>query len=196
MAYVIPAMRLAQHQAQPSRLIARKTVAPAAIAASTAISTTKASSTPPPTTTTTETRDPAADFRALFTSHTSSTPAAAPTVQVAKMAPTAQEMFGPNPWMSNPGGVAPNGVPYSYNPYYFATQDTAAKVAQMVGGKAVAYSAITPYGPFQQNMPNYMVQMPDGREINAGVFASIFDHGYTAEFANRLVQTEITGNPA
>ena len=107
------------------------------------------------------------------------------------MAPTAQMLFGPNPWAANPGGMAPNGVSYGYNPYYFATAATAAKVAQMVGGTVVSANAMTPYGPFQQNQPNYLVQLPNGRQINAGLFAEFFDHGYTQEFVNRLVSAEL-----
>jgi hypothetical protein len=112
------------------------------------------------------------------------------------MAPTAQSLFGDNPWMSNPGGMAPNGVTYGYNPYYFATAATAAKVAQMVGGTVVQSNAITPNGPFQQNQPNYMVQLPNGRQIYAGIFASFFDHGYTQDFVNRLINSEINDGPA
>jgi len=45
-----------------------------------------------------------ARFRALFTGRT--TPAAAePPAQ--KPAPTAESVFGPNPWMSNPTGIGP-----------------------------------------------------------------------------------------
>jgi|KBSMisStandDraft_5_1062788.scaffolds.fasta_scaffold261757_3 hypothetical protein len=138
--------------------------------------------------------DPAADFKALFTMH--NPPAAAtapPPTPPPAMAPTAQDLFGPNPWMSNPGGIAPNGVQYSYNPYYFATAETAAKVAQMVGGTVVQSNALTPYGPFQQNQPNYMVQLPNGRQIYAGLFASFYDHGYTQDFVNKLVSAEIAG---
>ena len=138
------------------------------------------------------------DFRTLFTAGsnppvTVTAPAAAPT---SNLAPTAQSLFGPNPWMTNPGGVAPNGVTYNYNPYYFATADTAAKVAQMVGGTVVQENAITPYGPFQQNQPNYMVQLPSGRLINAGLFASFYDHGYTQDFVNRLVTSELNDTSA
>jgi hypothetical protein len=154
---------------------------------------TKTISTTPPSAAPAEApSDAAADFRALFSSH-SNPPAAAPTPPVSTAAPTAQSLFGPNPWMTNPGGTAPNGVTYGYNPYYFATADTAAKVAQMVGGTVVQSNAITPYGPFQQNAPNYMVQLPDGRQIYAGIFASFYDHGYTQEFVNRLVASEVNG---
>ena len=46
-------------------------------------------------------------------------------------APTAQSVFGPNPWIANPTGSAPDGSSYNYNPMYFATAATAALVAQM-----------------------------------------------------------------
>jgi hypothetical protein len=142
--------------------------------------------------------DPVADFRALFTAHSNPpVPVTAPPSDPGPlMAPTAQSLFGDNPWMSNPGGMAPNGVTYGYNPYYFATAATAAKVAQMVGGTVVQSNAITPNGPFQQNQPNYMVQLPNGRQIYAGIFASFFDHGYTQDFVNRLINSEINDGPA
>ena len=139
--------------------------------------------------------DPGANFRALFTSvpaAVSTAPVAPPTPAV----PTAQSMFGPNPWATNPGGMAPNGVSYSYNHYYFATPATAQKVAQMVGGKVVETNAITPFGPFQQNMPNQMVQLPSGRLINAGLFASFYDNGYSQQFIDRLVSSQINDAPA
>jgi hypothetical protein len=138
--------------------------------------------------------DPGANFRALFTMApaASTTPAAV----TAPVVPTAQSMFGPNPWATNPGGMAPNGVSYSYNHYYFATPATAQKVAQMVGGKVVEANAITPFGPFQQNMPNQMVELPGGRVINAGLFASFYDHGYSQQFIDRLVSSEINDAPA
>jgi hypothetical protein len=138
--------------------------------------------------------DAAADFKALFTMSNPPAPATAPPAALPPaMVPTAQDLFGPNPWMSNPGGIAANGVQYGYNPYYFATAETAAKVAQMVGGTVVQSNALTPYGPFQQNQPNYMVQLPNGRQIYAGLFASFYDHGYTQDFVNKLVAAEIAG---
>jgi hypothetical protein len=123
---------------------------------------------------------------------TTPAPATNNTPVTPAMAPTAESLFGPNPWMSNPGGMAPNGVSYSYNPYYFATAETAAKVAQMVGGTVVQSNALTPNGPFQQFQPNYMVQLPNGRQIYAGLFASFFDHGYTQDFVNKLIAAEIS----
>jgi hypothetical protein len=172
----------AMHPVQPSRLTART-------AAASLEPKTLADTPAPP-----EPSDPAADFKALFTMHsTAPTVAAPPAAPAPATVPTAQDLFGDNPWMSNPGGVAPNGVTYSYNPYYFATAETAAKVAQMVGGTVVQSNAITPYGPFQQNQPNYMVQLPNGRQIYAGLFASFYDHGYTQDFVNKLVAAEIAG---
>ena len=109
------------------------------------------------------------------------------------LAPTAQSLFGANPWSASPGGSGPAGS-YSYNPYYFATPATAAKVAQMLGGKVVATNAITPFGPFQQNQPNQMIQMPDGRLINAGLVAGFYDHGYTQQMVDKMIAAEVTGN--
>ena len=93
--------------------------------------------------------------------------------------------------MTNPGGKAPNGLTYNYNPVYFATPETAAKVAQMVGGKVVETNAITPLGPFQQNQPNEMVQLANGRMINAGIIASLYDHGYSQQYVDKLVSNEV-----
>src|SRR5664279_3910511 len=109
------------------------------------------------------------------------------------LAPTAQSLFGANPWSSDAGGSGPNGS-YSYNPYYFATPATAATVAQMLGGKVVTTDAITPYGPFKQNEQNHMVQMPDGRLINAGLVAGFYDHGYTQQTVDKMIAAEVSGN--
>jgi hypothetical protein len=108
------------------------------------------------------------------------------------MAPTAQSLFGANPWCSNAGGTGPYGS-YGYNSCYFATQATAAKVAQMLGGTVVSANAITPNGPFAQNQPNLMVQMPDGQLINAGLVAAFYDHGYTQQTVDKMVAAEVNG---
>ncbi len=114
-----------------------------------------------------------------------------PTVTEPAMAPSAQTLFGPNPWMTDAGGTGPNGS-YSYNKYYFASAETAAKVAQMVGGKVVTTMEFTPVGgPFRQNQPNQMVQLPDGRLINPGIIASYYDRGWTQQSVDRLVNCEI-----
>lgn len=118
---------------------------------------------------------------------------AAPAATASPMAATAQSLFGANPWCTDAGGTGPNSS-YSYNSYYFATPQTAARVAQMLGGKVVEMDAITPFGPFKQNQPNRMVQMPDGRLINAGVVAGFYDHGYTQQMVNKMIAAEVSGN--
>jgi hypothetical protein len=125
----------------------------------------------------------------------SPSPVVTPTAAVvtSPLAPTAQSLFGANPWIANAGGSGPNGS-YSYNQYYFATPQTAATVAQMLGGKVVAVDAITPSGPFTQTEPNQMVQMPDGRLINAGLVAGFYDHGYTQQTVDKMIAAEVSGN--
>jgi hypothetical protein len=150
----------------------------------------------------------AADFRALFSPKpAAAAPQAAPapmsnpastsvtsssvTTQTPASPPTAQSVFGDNPWITNPGGRAPNGITYNYNPIYFATPATAAKVAQMIGGTVVATNAITPFGPFQQNQPNQMVQLPSGRMLNAGIIADFYNHGYSQPYINMMISNEV-----
>ena len=109
-----------------------------------------------------------------------------------QMAPTAESLFGSSPWVSNAGGTGPNGD-YGYNRCYFATPATAAKVAQMLGGTVVKTDAITPYGPFKQNQPNLMVQMPNGKLVNAGLVAGFYDHGYTQQAVDAMIASETRG---
>ena len=177
MVHVNSALRLAQHDTFTQRNTSRRSTAPASAD----------SATPKSTTTNTSANPAADDFRALF----SGLPAPADTTPVPAPPPTAQSVFGPQPWITNPGGQAPNGVTYNFNPIYFATPATAAKVAQMVGGTVVATNAITPFGPFTQNQPNQMVQLPNGRMINAGIIASFYDRGYSQQYINMLVSNEV-----
>ena len=64
----------------------------------------------------------------------------------------------------------------------------------MLGGKVVAMDAITPLGPFQQNQQNQMVQMPDGRLINAGLVAGFYDHGFSQQAVDKMIAAEVSGN--
>ena len=64
----------------------------------------------------------------------------------------------------------------------------------MLGGTVVAQDAITPFGPFKQNQPNLMVQMPNGRLINAGLVAGFYEHGYTQQAVDRMIAGEISGD--
>jgi hypothetical protein len=155
------------------------------------------------------------DFRSIFNTNTqpaaaatatasasvggatvnTTSPAVVSTVSAASMypmAPTTESLFGANPWCTDAGGTGP-GCSYSYNPMYFATPATAAKVAQMLGGKVVAMNAITPFGPFQQNQPNLMVQMPDGKLINAGLVAGFYSHGYPQQMVDQMISSEVNG---
>jgi hypothetical protein len=117
------------------------------------------------------------------------TPAAAQVTPSA--APTAESVFGANPWVPNPVGFNPNGSQFSYNPVYFATSSTAQQVAKMLGGTVVASNALAPNA---QQQPNLMVQMPDGRMINAGLVASFYTHGYPQSYIDGLIDSEINGS--
>jgi hypothetical protein len=129
--------------------------------------------------------------------------------------PTAQELFGSSLFVTDPapGGSGPYG-PYRYNPIYFATPQTAAIVAHMLGGVVEDSYAITPYGPFKQNQPNLMVRMPilaadteaaargegdnqgraidpRGRLINAGLIANLFTTGQMLVNIERAISEEV-----
>ena len=135
--------------------------------------------------------DPAADFRGIFSGGiasvgTNNTPPPQPAP------PTAESVFGPNPWVTNPTCMGPNGQTVGYNPFYFATPETAAKVAQMVGGKVVQTYEFTPTGgAFAQQQPNQMVQLPDGRLVNPGLIASFYTHGYPQSYVDMMVASEV-----
>jgi hypothetical protein len=139
--------------------------------------------------------DPAADFKALFGSGNYSVSAPTTVTAPKAAAPTLESVFGGSPYVSNPGGTAPNGVSYGYNPTYFATQSAADKLAQMYGGTVVEKNAITPYGPFQQNQMNQMIQFPNGNVVNAGILASYFDRGWSQEQINGAIAGEINQIP-
>jgi hypothetical protein len=121
-------------------------------------------STPPNATTDAGTSDAEApasgtsDFQSLFNSQINSqstnTPAATttpapstttaapstatPATSAATDPPTPESVFGASPWVSDPTGTAPDGSTINFNPWYFATPQAAAQVAQMLGGTVVA----------------------------------------------------------
>ncbi len=119
-------------------------------------------------------------------------PAAAPTPTAPAAPPTAQSAFGANPWEGAPTGSGPTGT-YTYNQYYFATPQTAAQVAAMVGGTVVAVNALGgPAGnPFVQNQPNEMVKLSNGAMINPGLVASFYTHGYPQSMVDQMVANEV-----
>jgi hypothetical protein len=63
----------------------------------------------------------------------------------------------------------------------------------MLGGKVVETNAITPYGPFKQDQPNQMVQMPNGKLINPGLIAGLYNHGYTQQTVDSMIASEVSG---
>jgi hypothetical protein len=146
------------------------------------------------------------DFRTLLstapaTSGTGTTQSAvAPASQAPAYDPkasyTAEQVFGPSPWVTNPIGTGPNGITFGYNPLYFATEATAQQVAQMVGGKVVQsneFTKDTPGTPFAQQQPNEMVQLANGALINPGLIASLYTHGYPQWEVDQYVAAQVAG---
>jgi hypothetical protein len=128
-------------------------------------------------------------------SPTGATPGPAPATGATLGGDSAESPFGENPWLADPTGSGPGGMVTNYNPIYFATQQTAQTVAQMVGGTVVSGNEITtaPGSPFQQNQPNLMVQLPNGGLINPGLVADIYTHGWNTSFVDQQVANEVAG---
>ena len=125
--------------------------------------------------------------------------AAAPPASSAgatKAPPTAQSVFGPNVWVTDPTGLNPDGSSFGYNPIYFATESTAQTVAQMVGGTVITENAFTkPGNAFVQQQPNYMVQMPNGAIINPGLVASFYTLGFPQSQIDTMIAQEVANTP-
>jgi hypothetical protein len=126
-----------------------------------------------------------------------SAPNPLPAAAKAEACPTAESVFGGNPWIANAAGQGPLGL-YYYNPMYFATAATAARVAQMLGGKVVERNCLcsATASPFQQLQPNYMVELADGRTVNAGLVASLYTHGWSQSQVDRMIAIEAGPAPA
>ena len=144
-------------------------------------------SAPPPA----ATPSPILSFQALFSGKSSNTAVSAPNAGAA--APTVESAFGDHPWLDNPTGQYADGTTYGYNQQYFATPETAAMVAKMVGGTVVARNAITsaPGSPFQQQQPNLMVQLKNGAVINPGLVAGFYTHGYPQSLIDQMIANEV-----
>ena len=138
--------------------------------------------------------DPSTDgpspFQLLFGGQT--THAAPVTATLSNDPPTAESAFGPNPWSANPTGSA-FGQSWNYNPEYFATPETAEKVAEMVGGTVVQENGMVQHGPFTQCEPNEMVQLANGNLINPGLVAGFYTHGYSQQMIDQMIANEIKG---
>jgi hypothetical protein len=137
--------------------------------------------------------DAVADFRTLFGGNkpAASTPTAAPAQPAKQTNPTVQSVFGSNVYIADPGGVAPNGVAYTYNPQYFATRSTADKLAQMYGGTVVEQNALAPYCGYQQTHMNEMIRFSNGNVINAGLLASYYNQGWSQAQVDKAILAEI-----
>jgi hypothetical protein len=120
-------------------------------------------------------------------------PAAAPVAApAATVAPTIESTFGQQAYLDKPSGTGPLG-PYDYNPIYFATRDTANKVASLVGGTVVEKNDMVTGGPFQQSAPNEMIQFAGGRQVNAGLIANFYNHGYPQSYIDMLLKQVADG---
>ena len=143
--------------------------------------------------------DPVAAFQALFSGKSSNTPVSAtPATNTGAAVPTVESVFGDHPWLDNPTGQYADGTTYGYNQQYFATPETAAIVAKMVGGTVVAKNTITtaPGSPFQQQQPNQMVQLKNGALINAGLVAGFYTHGYPQSMIDQMIANEVANTSA
>jgi hypothetical protein len=65
----------------------------------------------------------------------------------------------------------------------------------MLGGTVVASNEMTPNGSsFAQQQPNLMVQLPNGRTVNAGQIASFYAHGYPQAYIDKLIANAVNGS--
>jgi hypothetical protein len=144
------------------------------------------------------------DFELLFggSSYNPADPMAASRVtpttpaSTAQTPPTAESVFGPDVWMSDPIGLNPDGSSFAYNPIYFATESTAQTVAQIIGGTVVTENVFTqPGNAFVQQQPNYMVEMPNGALINPGLVASFYTFGFSQSQINTMIAQEVANTP-
>lgn len=118
-------------------------------------------------------------------------PAAAQSVAQAVATPTAEEVFGANPWLTSPTGYSAAMGVYNYNPLYFATRQTAETVAKLLGGTVVEQNAMVGNAsPFLQTQANYMVQLPNGHLVNAGLTASYYTHGWSQAQIDRMLECD------
>ena len=137
-----------------------------------------------------------ATFNALFSGKSSNTVVAAPVAPPPPPPPTPESVFGGSPWLDNPAGESFDGSIYGFNPQYFATPQTAALVAKMVGGTVVAVNQMTsaPASPFHQQQPNLMVRLKNGTLINPGTVAGFYTHGYPQSIVDQMIANEVANS--
>jgi len=176
--------------------VAAATLKASAVAASTEQTAGAAAAVPAAVAASTEqTAGAAAAVPAAVAASTEQTVGAAADIRAADSsdAPTAESVFGSQPWLTTPTGSNPDGSQFSYNPLYFATPQTAQQIAAMVGGQVVEQKALAPNGPIQQNTLNEMIKLPNGTLVNAGLIAGFYEHGYPQSFVDQMIQNEIQG---
>jgi len=79
------------------------------------------------------------------------------------------------PVFQNASMTGPDGQSWPLNSSYFATLDTAGRIAQMYGtGEVVTQPAGGTGGPFGANAQEYHIRLEDGRLVNAGMLASYY----------------------
>lgn len=139
------------------------------------------------------------DFRDLFRNYQpaskapaapapTATPLTAPAPAVAP-GPSKLEI-GDDAFVAQPTGKMPDGRSYGFNPVYFASDETAQKIADLVGGIVVKRADLVDTGGFAQDQLNNMIQMPNGKLINAGLLASVFTHGYSEYYCEQFIARE------
>jgi len=172
--------------------LAKQELARTLAAAATSNSSTPATTTPASSGTTATAAVIPAATPATTAASTTATAATAAASTTASGPPTAQSVFGANPWEADPTGSGPLGT-YNYNPYYFATPQTAAEVASMVGGTVVQVNCFSQSAgnPFSQNQPNEMVRLSNGTMLNPGLVASFYTHGYPQSMVDQMVASEV-----
>ena len=106
---------------------------------------------------------------------------------------SAEDVFGPNPWIANPVVTGPNKknqiVEFPQNPLYYATEPTANLVLQMVSGTGIDEN--NPYAGNQRysaSNSQLVVTLPGGAWINAGLVAGFFTHGYPLDMIAVMIQ--------
>lgn len=109
-----------------------------------------------------------------------------------KYIPRVEEIFGETFWVESPQARHAGGF-WNINPLHFATDQTAAKLAEMLGGKAVQrYDVMNGSGPFYQTQPNNMIELRNGVVLNAGLLADIYNHGYPQSFIDRQIASMVS----
>ena len=113
-----------------------------------------------------------------------------------KNTPTTQQLFGPQPWESNP---APKAGTFTLSYYYFATPSTAQALCEIIelgcgfpkgSCKVIEIYDINP----TQSAANQMIQLPDATVTprNAGLIAQYFEYYSQIDASINLLNQALT----